>query len=37
VVLGVGLRELPVDRVRGELVEEREELVENTGLLSLWW
>jgi hypothetical protein len=33
--LGVGLRELAVDRVRGELVEEREDLVEDAALVAL--
>ena len=32
---GVGLRELAVDRVRGELVEEREEFVEDAALVAL--
>ena len=33
--LGVGLRELAVDRVRGELFEEREDLVEDATLVAL--
>ena len=33
--LGVGLRELAVNRVRGELVEEREDLVEDAALVAL--
>ena len=33
--LGVGLRELAVDRVRGEIFEEREDLVEDAALVAL--
>jgi hypothetical protein len=31
----VGLRELAIDRVRGELLEQREELIQDATLVAL--